>query len=129
MEIVLPAFNIDDAINSHWQASKLKLETIQRDRQEAESSAVNGLTQQFQRELDTYLDSNIQKSLNLKIVPPTQIDALSVCATFQFSNTEITLKRSDNWEISLNNSTLICPPELLQKTLLLELGKLKNSPQ
>ncbi|QSJ17683.1 hypothetical protein JYQ62_02050 [Nostoc sp. UHCC 0702] len=127
MQIVLSGFNIDDTINSHWQASQLKIETIQRDREEAESSAVNGLMLQFQRELDTYLDSNIQKSLDLKVIPPTQINALSVYAVFKFSDNEFLLKRNtDNWEICFNGSTLVCPPDLLQKTVLFELGKIKH---
>lgn len=128
MEIVLPGFNIDDAIDAHWKSTQTKADTIQRDRQAAETAALDILTKQFRNELDGCLDSVFQSSLNLKIVTPKEISALSVYATFDFMGTEIVLKRNaQNWEITFNNKTISCSLDLLQKTILLELGKLKNA--
>lgn len=127
MEIILPGFNIEDAITSQWQSNIAKSEVIARDRQDAEETAIKALTQQFKRELDTYLDGNIQSSLNIKVVPPKEIAVLSVYAIFTYSNNEVVLKRdTQNWEIALGSKTIVTSPDLLQKTLLLELGRLKN---
>ena len=128
MEIVLAQFNIDEAIESHWQAVQTKSEIINRDRQDAENAAVNALVQQFKRELDTFLESKIQAALNFKIVPPVEIAVLSVFAVFSFLSYEIILRRdSQSWEIAFNGKTVTCSPDLLQKTLLMELGKIKNT--
>jgi len=130
MEIILPGFNIEDAITSQWQSNIAKSEAIEGDRQDAEETATKALTQQFKRELDTYLDSNIQSSLNVKVIPPKEIAVLSVYAIFTYLNSEIILKRdSQNWEIVFGGKTIVTSPDLLQKTLLLELGRLKNEVQ
>jgi hypothetical protein len=127
MQIILPNFNIDDAINSHWQSFQTKTETIQRDREEAEKTAVNALTQQFKRELDTYLDSSMQSALNLTIITPKIISVLGVFATFHYLDVEFMLKRdAQQWDISFNGKTVTTSPELLQKTILFELGKFKS---
>ncbi|MBE9210238.1 hypothetical protein IQ244_27820 [Nostoc sp. LEGE 06077] len=127
MEIILPQFNIEEAINSAWQANQAKAEIINGDRQKAEETAINALTGQFKKELDTYLDSGIQSSLKIKIVPPTEILVFSVYAVFDYSGQEIKLKRdSQNWEIGINEKSMVMPADLLRQTLLLELGKLKN---
>jgi hypothetical protein len=127
MEIILPSFNIDDAIKSQWQATAAKTEIITSDRQKAEETAVKLLVDQFQKELDTFVDGNIQKSLNFKIVPPKEINVLSVVGIFNYLDNEFLLKRdSQNWEISFGGRSVLSPPDLLQKTLLLELGRIKN---
>lgn len=127
MEITLSEFNIDEAIDSHWRNSQSKADTIQHDRQTAETAASNILTKQFRNELDGCLDSVFQSSLNLKVVTPKEISALSVYATFDFMNTVVVVKRNINdWEIAFSSKTIFCSPDLLQKTILLELGKVKN---
>ncbi|MBD2491139.1 hypothetical protein [Aulosira sp. FACHB-615] len=127
MEIILPQFDMEEAIKSAWQANQAKTEIINSDRQKALETAINALTGQFQKELDTYLDSVIQSSLKIKIVPPTQLSIFEVYARLDYLSTEIKLKRdSQNWEITINEKSIVVPPDLLRQTLLLELGKLKN---
>lgn len=130
MEILLPQFNIEEVINSAWQANQAKAEIINGDRQKAEETAINALTGQFQKELDTYLDSGIQSSLKTKVVPPTEISIFSVYAVFEYFGQEIKLKRDNQtWEIIVNEKSIVVPPDLLRQALLLELGKLKNEVQ
>lgn len=130
MEIILPQFNIEEAIKSAWQANQVKTEIINSDRQKAEETAINALTGQFQKELDTYLDSSIQSSLKVKIVPSAEISVFSIYAVFDYFEQEIKLKRdSQNWEILINEKSIVLPPDLLRQTLLLELGKLKHEVQ
>ncbi|MCC5635649.1 hypothetical protein LC593_07250, partial [Nostoc sp. CHAB 5844] len=127
MEIILPQFNIEEAIDSAWQANQAKTEIINSDRQKAEETAINALTGQFKRELDTYLDSSIQSSLKIHIVPPTEISVFGVYAAFEYSGQKVEIKRdSQNWEIMINDKNMVIPPELLRQTLLLELGNLKK---
>lgn len=127
MEIILPQFNIEEAIKSALQANQSKTEIIGNDRRKAEETAVNALTGQFQKELDTYLDSGIQSSLKIKIVPPTEISVFKVYAAFKYSDQEITIQRdAQNWSITIDQKSIITPPELLRQSLLLELGSLKK---
>ncbi|MCC5640320.1 hypothetical protein LC593_31700, partial [Nostoc sp. CHAB 5844] len=127
MEIILPQFNIEEAIDSAWQANQAKTEIINSDRQKAEETAINALTGQFKKEFDTYLDSSIQSSLNIKIIPPTELAVFSVYAVFDYSGKAIKVKRdSQNWEIFIDEKSTVVSPDLLKSTLLLELGKLRN---
>lgn len=127
MQIQLNNFNLDEAINAHWLSSQTKLESIVQGRQESERVAINALTRQFQLELDTYLEGSLQQSLNITIVTPKIISALGVFASFHYLDIEFILKRNEQqWELSYNGRTVTSEPDTLQKTLLFELGKLKN---
>ncbi|MBD2365180.1 hypothetical protein H6G36_29185 [Anabaena minutissima FACHB-250] len=126
MEIILRQFNIEDVINSHWQSAQSKTTSIQRDREEAEKTAVNALIQQFKKELDTYLEQSVQSALNINVIPPQNIAVFSVFGIFRYLDVEFILVRNaQQWEISFNGKTVASSPELLQKTILLELGKMK----
>lgn len=130
MEIILPQFNIDEAIDAHWRSVQSRSENIQRDRQSAEETGINALTKQFETEINGCLEAPFQKALGLKVVPPKEISALSVSAVFNYMGNEILLRRDEqHWKISFNGRDITCSPDMLQKTILLELGKIKNHPQ
>ncbi|MBW4644757.1 MAG: hypothetical protein KME23_17640 [Goleter apudmare HA4340-LM2] len=127
MEIILPQFKIDDAIDTQWKSVQSRNENIQRDRHGAEEIALNALTKQFESELNGCLDNALRSSLSIKILPPKEISALSVVAVFTYLDTQILLKRDEqNWELAFNGRKIACTPDMLQKTILLELGKIKN---
>ncbi|WGV25965.1 hypothetical protein [Halotia branconii] len=127
MEIILPRFNIDEAIDSHWKSTQNKANTIQRDRKSAEELALSTLINQFRNELSGCLDTTFQTSLNLRVVSPKEIAALAVYAIFSFMEVEIILKRDDQfWEITFGGRSVSCPADMLQKTILTELGKIRN---
>jgi hypothetical protein len=129
MEILLPQFDIEKAIASNWEANKTKLQIIETDRETAFETATNALRQQFQRELDTYLDGNIQKSLTLRIFGLDKLDVFAPYAVFVYDNNEFVVNRDaqNNWKITSNLGTITTTGDLLQKTFLLELGRLKKA--
>lgn len=127
MEIVLQQFNINDAINSQWQSNNAKNEIIERDREAALEIATKAIKSQFERELDTYLEGNIKNSLLQLIVPPQKLDIFAIYAVFVHENTDFMISRdTQHWTIKSNYGTITTTPDLLQKTLLLELGRIKN---
>ncbi|MGF1991865.1 MAG: hypothetical protein RMY62_028915 [Nostoc sp. ZfuVER08] len=128
MEIILPGFNIEAAIDSQWKSVNEKENAIQTYRLSAEQGATELLTKQFENELNSCLDSNIQSSLNLKILPPKEISVFSVCAYFEFKGVSFYLRRhpQNYWEISYQEQVIPASADFLQKQLLCELGKVKN---
>ncbi|MBL1199148.1 MAG: hypothetical protein FWK04_08680 [Nostoc sp. GBBB01] len=129
MEIILPGFNIEAAIDSQWKSIKDKEITIQADRQLAEEAAVAALTKQFANELDACLEERIKTSLNIQVLPPKEISVFSVCAYFEFQNIGFYLRRhpKNYWEISYKEQLIPASADFLQKQLLSELGKVKNA--
>lgn len=129
MEIVLPGFNIETAIDNQWKSIKDKEITIQADRQIAEESAAAVLIRQFQNELNGCIENNAQSSLNFKILPPKEISVFSVCAYFEFMGIGFYLRRhvQNYWEICYQDQIIPASADFLQKQLFSELGKVKNS--
>ncbi|MBG1267749.1 hypothetical protein [Nostoc sp. WHI] len=127
MEIFLPGFNIDAAIDSQWKSANDKEIAIQTDRKTAEETAAAVLVKQFQNELNGCIESNAQASLNLKILPPKEISIFSVCAYFEFMNIGFYLRRhaQNYWEICYQDQIVPASADFLQKQLFSELGKVK----
>ena len=128
MEIILPGFNIEAAIDSQWKSINEKESAIQTYRSSAEQAASELLIKQFENELNSCLDSNIQSSLKLKVLPPKEISVFSVCAYFEFTGIGFYLRRhpQNYWEICYQDQIIPASADFLQKQLLSELGKVKN---
>jgi hypothetical protein len=128
MEIILPGFNIEAAIDSQWKSINEKENAIQDYRLSAEQSAAELLTKQFENELNSCLDSNIQSSLQIKVLPPKEVSVFSVCAYFEFMSIGFYLRRhaQNYWEICYQEQIILASADFLQKQLLCELGKVKN---
>lgn len=128
MEVLLTQFTIDDAIDVQWTSTKSRQENIQRDRQVAEETAINALTKQFENELNGCLDNACKGALGIKVIAPKELSALAVMAVFEYSNIQFLLMREyDTWQLAFNGKKISCSADILQKTILIELGKIKNA--
>lgn len=127
VEIILKQFSIEDAITAAVASPITQTQTLNHERLQAQEAAESAITRQLQKELNTYLEADFQKSLNCNIVTPKQLNVFAAFARFGYKENDFTVGRNaDEWTITFNHKTINCAGADLKNTILVELGYIRE---
>lgn len=132
MQIVpVQVFNLEATIDSVYRDWSAKQQLLALSQTESEQKASEVLLNQFQNQLSDVLQFEIQNCLQLKFVIDLQ-NSSEAFGEFNYLGVTVRIYRQMVnkevfWQIKHQEQSITCFPDVLQKQLLIELGRIKSA--